>query len=42
MKFVLGQYLRLVLGSTYGYFWAKNANFEVSTVRNLKTHDFHL
>ena len=32
MKIVLSQYLCLVLGSTYGKFWAKNAKLVVSTV----------
>ena len=36
------QYLRLVLGSTYGKFWAKHATFEVTTACNLKTPDFDL
>ena len=40
MKIRLSQYLRLVLVSTYGRVLAKNANFEVSTVRNLKTSYF--
>ena len=42
MKLLLGQYLRLVLGSTYGKFWVKKANFEVYTIRKLKTPDFDI
>ena len=40
MEKITSQYLRLVLGSTYGKFWAKHATFEVSTVRNLNAPDF--
>ena len=36
------QYLRLVLGSTYGKFWPTKATFEVSTIRNLNTLDFDI
>ena len=39
-KKITSQYLRLVLGSTYGKFWAKNGTFEGTTVCNLKTPDF--
>ena len=34
--------LCLVLGSTYGKFWATNATFKVTTVCKLKTPDFDL
>ena len=33
---------RLVLGSTYGNFWPKHANFDASTVRKLNTPDFDI
>ena len=42
IKNVASQYLQPVLGSTYEKFWAKNATFKVSTVRNLNTPDFDL